>query len=106
MSRSRPRLRSETAIGAQSRDELLRDFGGAAGEELAVSLHGRHELPDHAHGGFEVVAAEPAADEPVAAVAEETVAERFDFGEKSRAEIRALSAEETFKLLEEKLKEA
>ena len=37
---------------------------------------------------------------------EETVAERFDFGEKSRAEIRALSAEETFKLLEEKLKEA
>ena len=37
---------------------------------------------------------------------EETVAERFDFGEKSRAEIRALSAEEAFKLLEEKLKEA
>ena len=36
----------------------------------------------------------------------ETVAERFDFGEKSRAEIRALSAEEAFKLLEEKLKEA
>ena len=36
---------------------------------------------------------------------EETVAERFDFGEKSRAEIRALSAEEVFKLLEEKLKE-
>ena len=34
------------------------------------------------------------------------VAERFDFGEKSRAEIRALSAEEAFKLLEEKLKEA
>ena len=37
---------------------------------------------------------------------EETVAERFDFGEKNRAEIRALSAEEAFKLLEEKLKEA
>ena len=37
---------------------------------------------------------------------EETVAERFDFGEKSRAEIRALSAEEALKLLEEKLKEA
>ena len=37
---------------------------------------------------------------------EETVAERFDFGAKSRAEIRALSAEEVFKLLEEKLKEA
>ena len=36
----------------------------------------------------------------------ETAAERFDFGEKSRAEIRALSAEEAFKLLEEKLKEA
>ena len=36
----------------------------------------------------------------------ETVAERFDFGEKSRAEIRALSADEAFKLLEEKLAEA
>mgnify|MGYP002560986978 FL=1 len=36
---------------------------------------------------------------------EETVAERFDFGEKSRAEIRALSAEEALKLLEEKMKE-
>ena len=36
---------------------------------------------------------------------EETVAERFDFGEKSRAEIRALSAEEALKLLEEKIKE-
>ena len=35
----------------------------------------------------------------------ETVAERFDFGEKSRAEIRALSAEEALKLLEEKMKE-
>ena len=34
-----------------------------------------------------------------------TVAERFDFGEKSRAEIRALSAEEALKLLEEKMKE-
>ena len=32
-------------------------------------------------------------------------AERFDFGEKSRAEIRALSAEEALKLLEEKMKE-
>ena len=36
---------------------------------------------------------------------EETVAERFDFGEKNRAEIRALSAEEALKLLEEKMKE-
>ena len=36
---------------------------------------------------------------------EETIAERFDFGEKSRAEIRALSAEEALKLLEEKMKE-
>ena len=36
---------------------------------------------------------------------EETVAERFDFGEKSRAEIRALSAEEALKLLEDKMKE-
>ena len=36
----------------------------------------------------------------------ETVAERFDFGEKSRAEIRAEAADEAFKLLEEKLKEA
>ena len=36
---------------------------------------------------------------------EETVAERFDFGEKSRAEIRALSGEEALKLVEEKMKE-
>ena len=36
----------------------------------------------------------------------ETVAERFDFGEKSRAEIRAEAADEAFKLLEEKLAEA
>ena len=36
----------------------------------------------------------------------ETVAERFDFGEKSRAEIRAEAADEAFKLLEERLKEA
>lgn len=37
--------------------------------------------------------------------AEETIAERFDFGEKSRAEIREEAADEAFKLLEEKLKE-
>ena len=36
----------------------------------------------------------------------ETVAERFDFGEKSRAEIRAEAADEAFKLREEKLAEA
>ena len=36
---------------------------------------------------------------------EETVAERFDFGEKSRAEIHGLSAVEALKLLEEKMKE-
>ena len=35
----------------------------------------------------------------------ETVAERFDFGAKSRAEIREAAADEAFKLLEEKLKE-
>lgn len=38
--------------------------------------------------------------------AEETIAERFDFGVKSRAEIREEAADEAFKLLEEKLKEA
>lgn len=38
--------------------------------------------------------------------AEETIAERFDFGVKSRAEIRGEAADEAFKLLEEKLKEA
>ena len=37
--------------------------------------------------------------------AEETLAERFDFGVKSRAEIREEAADEAFKLLEEKLKE-
>ena len=37
--------------------------------------------------------------------AEETIAERFDFGAKSRAEIREEAADEAFKLLEEKLKE-
>ena len=37
---------------------------------------------------------------------EETIAERFDFGVKSRAEIREEAADEAFKLLEEKLKEA
>ena len=37
---------------------------------------------------------------------EETMAERFDFGTKSRAEIREEAADEAFKLLEEKLKEA
>ncbi len=36
--------------------------------------------------------------------AEETIAERFDFGAKSRAEIRGEAADEAFKLLEEKLK--
>ena len=36
----------------------------------------------------------------------ETIAERFDFGEKSRAAIRTEAADEAFKLLEEKLKEA
>lgn len=35
----------------------------------------------------------------------ETIAERFDFGAKSRAEIREVAADEAFKLLEEKLKE-
>ena len=38
--------------------------------------------------------------------AEETIAVRFDFGVKSRAEIREEAADEAFKLLEEKLKEA
>lgn len=37
---------------------------------------------------------------------EETIAERFDFGAASRAEIREEAADEAFKLLEEKLKEA
>ena len=37
--------------------------------------------------------------------AKETLAARFDFGAKSRAEIRELSADEAFKLLEEKLRE-
>ena len=36
--------------------------------------------------------------------AEETITERFDFGAKSRAEIRGEAADEAFKLLEEKLK--
>ena len=36
----------------------------------------------------------------------ETIAERFDFGEKIRAEIREEAADEAFKLLEEKWKEA
>ena len=36
---------------------------------------------------------------------EETIAERFDFGAASRAEIREEAADEAFKLLEEKLKE-
>ena len=39
-------------------------------------------------------------------ITEETVAERFDFGAASRAEIREEAADEAFKLLEEKLKEA
>lgn len=38
--------------------------------------------------------------------AEETIAVRFDFGVKSRVEIREEAANEAFKLLEEKLKEA
>ena len=37
--------------------------------------------------------------------AEETIAERFDFGAASREEIRGEAADEAFKLLEEKLKE-
>ena len=36
----------------------------------------------------------------------ETIAERFDFGAASREEIRGEAADEAFKLLEEKLKEA
>ena len=38
--------------------------------------------------------------------AEETIAERFDFGAASREKIRGEAADEAFKLLEEKLKEA
>ena len=90
-------------------------LGMARGKDRAAILIGKNGRVERADLAVSVTGvAGPERDERGNAVGtvfigfstpEETVAERFDFGEKSRAEIRALSAEEALKLLEEKMKE-